>query len=109
DPFGGGLPASVTDVHEEDIDMFPDWEYYFRATMPNADCEALLAAVVAKEKLHFITEHDWFDGRGDWSPGKPPAWWKPSYAGGHHHGRSGDINICAMCRSGMFYYWTGSH
>lgn len=107
--FGGALPASASDIHEEEIDMFPDWEYYFRASMPTRDCEALLAKVAAKERLKLIAEHDWMGGQGDWSPGLPPTWWQPTWAGGHYHGRSGDVNTCAMCNNGVFYYWSGSH
>lgn len=108
-PFGGHLPPTVTDLHEEHVDMFPDWEYYFRATMPSPDCDVLLANVVREEKLTLIAEHDWKDGKGDWGPGRPPAWWKPNDAGGHYHGRAGDVNTCAMCREGKFYYFSGSH
>lgn len=109
DPFGGGLPPSANDIHEQDIDMFPDWEYYFRASMPAQDCEALLAKVASQEGLRPISEHQWLDGQGDWGPATPPAWWQPTWAGGHHHGRRGDVNTCAMCRGGIFYYRIGSH
>jgi hypothetical protein len=108
-PFGGRLPPSASDIHEQDIDMFPDWEYYFRASMPAQDCEALLAKVASQEGLQPISEHRWLDGRGDWGPATPPAWWEPTWADGHHHGRSGDVNTCSMCRGGIFYYWTGAH
>lgn len=108
-PFGGDLPPSASDIHEQDVDMFPDWEYYFRATMPNSDCQALLAKVSSEENLHSVTEHDWRDGKGDWGPAMPPLWWKPMWADGHQHGRTGDVNTCAMCREGVFYYWSGSH
>lgn len=108
-PFGGDLPASATDIREEDKDLFPDWEYYARATMPAADCDALLRNVAGKEGLLPITEHQWNDGAGDWSPGSPPPWWQPTFANGHYHGRKGDVNTCAGCENGMFFYWSGSH
>ncbi len=107
--FGGGLPQSASDIHEKEVEMFPDWEYYLRATMPGPDCDALLAKVVRQENLGYITEHRWLDGKGDWGPAVPLGWWQPTWAGGHYHGRQGDVNTCAMCRDGIFYYWTGSH
>lgn len=106
---GWDLPPTATNVQVAEIDMFPDWEYYFRATMPPADCEALLLAVAAKEHLTKIAAHDFQDGRGDWGPMSPPGWWGPEPAGSHHHGRTGDVNTCAMCSDGVFYYWQGSH
>ncbi len=89
--------------------MFPDWEYYLRATMPRKDCEALLVKVSNEEHLRPVAEHQWLDGKGDWGPGNPPVWWKPTWVGGHQHGHNRDLNTCAMCRDGLFYYWTGSH
>lgn len=109
EPFGGGLPPTASDVYEQSIDMFPDWEYYFRASLPTQDCEVLLTKVASQESLQPISEHDWLDGRGDWGPATPPAWWQPTWVGGHHHRRRGDVNTCAMCRGGIFYYWMGSH
>lgn len=108
-PFGGDLPPSASDIHEENVDMFPDWEYYLRATMPRKDCAALLAKVSSEEHLHPVTEHEWLGGKGDWGPGIPPSWWTPNWVDGHQHGRTGDVNTCAMCRDGVFYHWSGSH
>ncbi|MBK8255272.1 MAG: hypothetical protein IPK82_21755 [Polyangiaceae bacterium] len=108
-PFGGMLPPSAVDVREVSVDMFPDWEYYVRATMPGPDCEALLVTLAGKEGLAPLMEHRFDGGNGEWGPGQPPVWWAPVYDGGHFHGKAGDVNTCAMCRDGIFYYWQGSH
>lgn len=108
-PFGGELPPSASDVLVYDVDMFPDWEYYVRASMSAQDCEDLLAKVASREGLQPISEHRWLDGKGDWGPLNPPIWWQPPWTSSHHHRRRGDVNTCAMCTGGTFYYWTGSH
>ena len=109
EPFGGELPRSASDIQEQQIDMFPDWEYYVRARMPIQDCGALLAKVASQENLLPVATHRWLDGKGDWGPASPPMWWHPTWPGSHHHGRQGDVNTCAMCVDGIFYYWSGSH
>lgn len=107
--FAAELPPSARDIREQKVDMFPDWEYYLTARMPEQDCEAWLLKLAQKESLQLTTEHKWLNGKGDWAPALPPPWWQLSDAAAHYHGRQGDVNTCAQCAGGTFFYWMGSH
>lgn len=112
-PFSGQLPESAVDIQEQNIDMFPDWAYFVKATMPPAECTTLLRKVAREDRLS-ADATTCSPGLPRIVPGVPggarPAWWQPPCDGTWFGGSVGDIDTYAGCSTqGVFFFGTGSH
>ena len=99
------LPPTATDVHEVNVDMFPDWTLFLKARMSRADYDAYITKMGFGPPSTVQTNSQWTM----WADGKcwgatPPVWWNPSSSDpGTVGASSGRVTTLAKYENGYLY------
>ena len=102
--FRSALPFSAQEVQTASVDLFPDWDYYLKAKLPEED----FPRYVQDLELQFCGDDP--DFWVAWHGLDTPAWWDPTGDTSETYClEEGDIWTLAKYESGHVYLRAFSH